>query len=59
MRVLIIIVKYVGFIASCENASPFRVQRLKPRAAALCLTIVISIVSSGVAAVAFGLPNCV
>ena len=43
-----------GFIASSENASPFRVQTLKPCAAALCLTIVISMVSSGAARVALG-----
>src|SRR6187401_2957870 len=38
-------------MASEENASPFNIQRLKPPAAAFCLTMVISMVSSGVAPV--------
>jgi hypothetical protein len=48
---------YIGFIVFIEKASPFRVHRLKPWSAALCLTTVISIVSSGAAAVAPVLPK--
>ena len=38
---------YIGFIVSIGNASPFRVQVLNPCTAACCLTIVISMISSG------------
>jgi hypothetical protein len=40
-----------------ENASPFKVQILKPCAAPFCLRMVNSILSSGVAGVP-GLPKC-